>query len=370
MTTPLVSPEVARLRAYEPGKPIDEVRRELGVEDPVKLASNENAWGPSPHVIDAIAEAARELHLYPDGGAFHLRRAVAAQLDIAPEQLIFGNGSNEVIELLVRTFVQPGQNVVTSAVSFVAYKLVTLAASRELREAPLGPDHGFDLEALLARVDANTRLIFIANPNNPTGTCLGRDAVARFVDAVDARCAADPPIIALDEAYYEYADHDDYPDGLALIARRPRTIVLRTFSKAYGIAGARCGYGVTSPELAGLMERVRQPFNLNSLAQAGALAALADPDHVTRAVAETRLERAKLHAALEARGYGVVPSHTNFLLVDFHQPAAELHHALMRRGVICRPMAPYGLATHLRVTVGLPRENARLLAALDDLAAA
>jgi len=363
----LVSPEVARLRPYEPGKPIDEVRRELGVDDPVKLASNENAWGVSPRAVAAIAEAAREVHLYPDGGAFYLRRAVAEFVGVAPGQLVFGNGSNELIELLVRTFVQPGQNVVTSAVSFVAYKLCTLGAARELREAPLGADMGFDLDGLLERVDQNTRLIFIANPNNPTGTCLGADALDRFLAAVDARCAADPPIVAMDEAYIEYQSRSDYPDSVALVARRPRTVALRTFSKAYGLAGARCGYGVTSRELVELMERVRQPFNVNSLAQAGALAALGDQGHVQRCVRETLAERARVHAALATMGFGVVPSHCNFLLVAFHRDAAALHQALMRRGVICRPMGPYGLTTQLRVTIGLPAENDRLLAALAEV---
>jgi len=365
----LVSPEMAKLRPYEPGKPIDEVRRELGGDDPVKLASNENAWGVSPRAVEASAREARELHLYPDGGAFHLRRDLSTFLGVDPGQLIFGNGSNELIEMVIRTFVQPGQNVVTSAVSFVAYKLCTLAASRELREAPLGADKGFDLDALLARVDTNTRAIFIANPNNPTGTCLGAAALERFIAAVDERCADDPPILVMDEAYLEYATLPDYPDSLALVARRPRTIALRTFSKAYGLAGARCGYGVTSPELVGYMERLRQPFNLNSLAQAGARAALADQEHVRHAVAETLSERARVQTALEAMGFDVVPSHTNFLLIDFHRDGAALHQALMRRGVIGRPMGPYGLTTTLRVTIGLPSENDRFLAALREITA-
>lgn len=363
----LVSPEVARLRPYEPGKPIDEVRRELGVDDPVKLASNENAWGVSPRAVEAIAEAARGLHLYPDGGCFYLRRDVAAFLDVAPGQLVFGNGSNELIDMLVKTFVQPGQNVVTSAVSFVAYKLSTLGAAREFREAPLGPDKGFDLDALLALVDENTRMIFIANPNNPTGTCLGAEALDRFLAAVDERCAADPPILVMDEAYIEYQGRADYPDSVALVARRPRTVALRTFSKAYGLAGARCGYAVTSPELVGLLERTRQPFNVSALAQAGARAALADQDFVRRCVTETLLERERVHKRLEALGFDVIPSHANFLLVDFHRDAAALHQTLMRRGVICRPMGPYGLTTHLRVTIGLPTENDRFLAVVSNL---
>ena len=365
----LVSPEVAKLRPYEPGKPIDEVRRELGVDDPVKLASNENAWGVSPRAVEAIAREARELHLYPDGGAFHLRRELSTFLGVAPGQLIFGNGSNELIEIVIRTFVQPGQNVVTSALSFVAYKLCTLAAARELREAAIGADLGFDLDAMLALVDTDTRVIFIANPNNPTGTCLGAEALGRFIEAVDARCADDPPILVLDEAYLEYATLADFPDSLGLVRQRPRTVALRTFSKAYGLAGARCGYGVTSAELVGLMERVRQPFNLSSLAQAGARAALADQDHVRHAVRETLRERERVHAALEALGLRVVPSHTNFLLVDFGRDGAALNLALMRRGVIVRPMGPYGLSQSLRVTIGLPSENDRFLAALREILA-
>jgi len=361
---PLVSSEIESIRPYEPGRPIDEVRRELGIDDPVKLASNENAWGPSPRAVEAIARAAAEVHLYPDGGAYHLRQAVAARLGVDPAQIVFGNGSNEVLELVVRAFVQPGQNVVASEVSFIAYKLLTLAAGRELREAPLGPDMGYDLDAMLDRVDDRTRVIFLANPNNPTGTVIGRDALARFLAAVDARCGADPPVVVLDEAYLEFVDRPDHPSALAILAARPRTVVTRTFSKAYGLAGLRCGFGVTSPRLADYLNRVREPFNLNSLAQVAALAALADEAHLAEVVRATRAGRHALTSALAARGLRVVPSEANFVLVDFARDGLALHERLMRAGVICRPMAPYGLSTWLRVTVGRPEENQRLLDAL------
>ncbi|MFT7581018.1 MAG: histidinol-phosphate aminotransferase [Myxococcota bacterium] len=365
----LVSDTVEGLRPYEPGKPIDEVRRELGIEDPVKLASNENAWGPSPKVHDAIKDALVDLHRYPDGGAFHLRGALSSFWDIAPERFVFGNGSNELLELIVRVFVQPGQNVVTSAASFIAYKICTLAADREFREAPVAAGFGYDLEAILARVDANTRVIFIANPNNPTGTCLSAAELEAFIAAVDARCAADPPVIVLDEAYFEYVDRSDYPDSFALTARRPRTVVTRTFSKAYGLAAMRIGYAVTSPEMANYLDRVREPFNTNSLAQVAAIAALADRAHVDAVVAGTRAGREMLHNGLVERGFHVVPSQTNFLLVDFAQDCRVLHELLMREGAIARPMSPYGLSTCLRVTIGLPEENARFLAALDVVTA-
>ncbi|MCA9516981.1 MAG: aminotransferase class I/II-fold pyridoxal phosphate-dependent enzyme, partial [Myxococcales bacterium] len=206
MSRSLVSPEVASLRPYEPGKPIDEVRRELGVEDPVKLASNENAWGPSPAAVKAIAEAAAEVHLYPDGAAFHLRQELAAHLDVEPGRIVFGNGSNELIELVVRAFALEGDNVVTSAVSFVAYKIATLAAGREFREAPVDDGLGIDLDAVLGRCDERTRVVFLANPNNPTGTHLEAAAVDAFVAALDERFGEDPPIVVLDEAYLEYVD--------------------------------------------------------------------------------------------------------------------------------------------------------------------
>lgn len=364
MARSLVSPEVASLRPYEPGKPIDEVRRELGIEHPVKLASNENAWGPSPAAVKAIAEAAKEVHLYPDGAAFHLRAALSEHLGVEPARIVFGNGSNELIELVVRAFVLAGDNVVTSALSFVAYKIATLAAGREFREAAVGEGLGVDLEAVLARCDERTRVIFLANPNNPTGAHIEAAALEAFVAALDARFGDDPPVLVLDEAYLEYVDSPAHPDAIALVRRRPRTVTLRTFSKAYGLAGARCGYAVTSPELADFLNRIRAPFNLSSLAQAGALAALGDQEHMTAAVAETLTERERVTAALKELGFRVVPSQANFVLVDFQCDALALHGDLMKRGVITRPMRPYGLDQHLRVTIGRPEENDSFLEAL------
>ena len=363
----LVGPHIEALIPYAPGKPIEEVERETGVLNPVKLASNENPLGPSPRALEAIREMLSKLHLYPDGGGFYLKAALCERLGVEPDELILGNGSNELIELLIRTFLNPGDNVVTSAATFIAYRLASQACDREMREAPLTDGYGYDLEAMAERVDERTRLIFIANPNNPTGTLVGADALDRFIERVDAKCGGDPPILVLDEAYLEYVDSPDAPDSMGLYRRRERVVLMRTFSKAYGLAGFRCGYAVASPELVNYMNRVRAPFNVNSLALAGAQAALGDTEFLQEAVSLNRTEKARLMEAFEARGLTFVPSQTNFLLVDFERPAAEVFQGLMSLGIIVRPMAGYGLLTHQRITIGTAEENGKLLVAIDAL---
>ena len=352
---------------YSPGKPISEVQRELGLEHAVKLASNENPLGPSPKACEAIKKAAEELHLYPDGGCFYLRRAIAEKFGVSPDSLLLGNGSNELIELLIHAFVLPGTHVVASEASFIVYKLASKVRGREVREVPLAADRGYDLKALAEAVDADTRMVFIANPNNPTGTHIGAEALDTFIEEMDARAGDDPPILVLDEAYYEYVDAPGAPDSMAILARRPRTVVLRTFSKAYGLAGLRCGYGFTTPDIVAQINRVRAPFNVNSLAQVGAIAALDDDDFLKRAVTLNRECKAWLEAELSSRGLGVTPSQTNFLLVDFHSNAMPFYEALMTQGVITRPMGGYGLHTCLRISVGLPEENQKLVEAVDAL---
>ncbi len=372
MTSTHVPTYIDALIPYQPGKPIEEVEREIGVVGAIKLASNENAWGPSPQVAAAISREASRLHLYPDGGAFYLKRDLAAHLGVDASQLIVGNGSNELIELLIRTFLETGDNVVTSACAFVAYKISTKAAGYELREAPLGAGMAYDLDAVAQQVNARTRLIFLANPNNPTGTCFTEDALTRFVDTVDAAADAggyQSPIIVLDEAYLEYVRLDGYQDSLAWVAKRPRTVVLRTFSKAYGLASLRVGYGVATPDLIDYMNRIRLPFNVSALAQVAARAALSDQPWLTTVVSETVAERDAMTSELNARGFGVIPSQTNFLLVHMGGPAGDWYQKLLERGVITRPMRPYGLTEHLRISVGLPVQNARLYAALDALRA-
>jgi histidinol-phosphate aminotransferase len=363
---PDIGKHILDIKPYSPGKPIEEVKREYGLSEAIKLASNENPLGPSPKAKAAIEEALSNLHLYPDGSGYYLKRALSERLSVPHEGIILGNGSNELIELITRTFMSlPGLNAVTSECTFVVYRIIMQACDVELRETPMTADMRYDLSAMANAVDANTRLIFIANPNNPTGTYVTQQELDAFIDDVDGRCAGDPPIIVLDEAYTEYITEDDYPDGLALMRRRPRTMLLRTFSKAYGLAGIRLGYGVAEPRLWDRVNRIRQPFNVNSLALVGGLAALDDHDFLRRARGINEEGKAFLSTELKARGFNVVPSQTNFILVDFQRDAAEVFEALLREGTIVRPMKGYGLPTSARISIGLPEENRRLIEALD-----
>lgn len=365
----IVPDHIASLTPYPPGKPIEEVERELGIEGCVKLASNENPLGPSPLAVEAMTSELSRLHFYPDGGGYYLKRKLSARFDVTPDQIVLGNGSNELLELIIRTFMVPGANAVSSASTFVIYRLASKAAGYTLRETPLAADFGYDTDALLELVDPQTRLVFIANPNNPTGTYIDRARLEDFVARMDARCADDPPILVLDEAYFEFAEASDYPDGMDILGRRPRTVVLRTFSKAYGLAGIRLGYGFTSPELADYINRVRAPFNVSNLALVAGEAALDDHGHLARVVALNRTEKARVSAALEARGVRVVPSQTNFLLADFGRDGVTLFQSLMKHGVITRPMGVYGLPHCLRITVGTPPQNDKLVAAIDQVLA-
>lgn len=367
--SPIVADWIQGLRPYEPGKPIEEVERELGVVGALKLASNENAWGSSPAALDAANNALAKSHLYPDAACWSLREALATRLGIGMGELVIGNGSNELIGFLVRALVKPGQSVLSSAGSFIAYKLSTLAHGRRFVEAPLGADLGYDLDALVAAADATTKLVFIANPNNPTGTLLGRAALLRFFEALDRKCAGNPdgaPIVVMDEAYVEFIapDRDDVAQGLELYRARPRVVLLRTFSKAYGLAALRVGYAVSEPAIADYLNRVRDPFNVSTVGQAAALAALKDEAWMRGTVAETLAERTRVSAALADLGLGVTPSQANFVLIDLGRDARGVNDLLMRRGIIARPMGPAGLPHHLRLTIGRPHENDKALAAL------
>lgn len=363
----LVSETLLNLKPYEAGKPIEEVERELGIKNPVKLASNENAYGPSPKALEAARAVLGKLHLYPDAAAHELRHALAQRLGVDPAWIVLGNGSNELLALIVRTFVQGFDNVVGSAGSFIAYKIVTRAADRTYREATLGADLGFDLDEMAALVDDQTRVVFIANPNNPTGTFISKDALERFIEVVDQKAGPEgPALVVLDEAYLEFVDRADAPDGLDFLKRRSRTILTRTFSKAYGLAGLRVGYAVMDGELAGYINRVREPFNVNLVAQVAARAALDDEAWVRETTAQIRADRVKLATALTELGLNVTPSQGNFVLVEVGD-SARVHQALMRRGFIARPQGASGLPRHLRVTVGKPDENAGFVRALDDV---
>jgi len=357
---PLVPPNVESLQPYVPGKPIEEVEREYGVRDVAKLASNENALGPSPRALAAAREACARMNLYPDGSAFYLRGAIAERFGVPPDEVVVGNGSNELIELLVRTFVLEGEEVLTSAQSFVAYKLAAQAHGRTLVEAPMRGRFHYDLDALAARLSSRTKVVFLANPDNPTGTWFLERDLVRFLEAV-------PPhaLVVLDEAYVEFVDAPGFQDSLSLRRRFPNLVVLRTFSKIYGLAGLRLGYGFARREVAGFIDRVRAPFNVSLVAQAAGVGALGDREHVERTRELVRRERPFLAAGLAALGATVVPSQGNFLLADFPGRAGkDLFEALLREAVVVRPMGGYGFPTAQRITVGTRPENEKALAAL------
>jgi histidinol-phosphate aminotransferase len=356
-----LNPNVKTLEPYQPGKPIEELTRELGIRDVVKLASNENPRGPGIAVHEALASAATSMARYPDGSGYRLKRALSAHLDVAPERITLGNGSNDVLELIAKVALTPGAEAVVSAHAFVVYPLAVVSNGGRLVTVP-ARDFGADLDAMLDAVGDATRLVFLANPNNPTGTWIGGDELVRFLERLPAHV-----LFVLDEAYFEYLDDPEYPDGMALIERFPNLIVTRTFSKIYGLAALRVGYAVSHPSVADLMNRVRQPFNVSSIGLECAQAALTDQAFVdsSRELNARGLEQ--LCSAFADRGLPWIPSGGNFVTVGFGRDAMPIYQALLQRGVIVRPIANYGMPEHLRVTVGLESENQRFLEALFDV---
>lgn len=366
----LATPGVRKLTPYLPGKPIGELQRELGLSQIVKLASNENPLGPSPVALAAARAALDESHLYPDGGGFALKAALSAKLGVSPAQITLGNGSNDVLDLAARVFLSPEVSAVFSEHAFALYPLVTQAAGAQARVAAVhdgsrGPRYGHDLAAMAALIDADTRLVFVANPNNPTGTYLRRDELRSFLERLPGHVVA-----VVDEAYFEYVAEPDYPNALDWLGDFPHLIVTRTFSKAYGLAGLRVGYAVSSPNIADLLNRVRQPFNVNAPGLVAAAAALSDAEHLRRTVDLNRAGLEQLAGAFAARGIAHIPSVGNFITLDLGRPAAPVYAALLQAGVIVRPIANYGLPNHLRVTVGTAEENRIFLAALDGVLSA
>lgn len=354
----LASPGIRDLQPYVPGKPVEELQRELGLTDVIKLASNENPLGPSIRVVESLAQVMPELARYPDGSAWHLKNSLGEFLGVKPEALTIGNGSNDVLELLARVFLNETNESIVSQHSFVVYPLVTRAIGAALRVVP-AKHYGQDLQATLNSVSPKTRMVFIANPNNPTGTWTGRSELTEFLDQL-----REDVIVVLDEAYFEYVQEADYPDGIQLMQRYPNLAVTRTFSKAYGLASLRVGYAVSHPDIADLMNRVRQPFNVNAMSLVAAQAALEDQAHVQEAVRINREGLRFLTAACERMGLAYIPSVGNFLTIDFGRDAMPIYNDLLREGVIVRPIGVYDLPNHLRVTVGLPEENQRFVEAL------
>lgn len=361
----LALPGVRELAPYQPGKPIAELQRELGFDHIVKLASNENPLGPSPKALEALQRTIGDIALYPDGSGFELKRALAAALNVNSVQITLGNGSNDVLELVARTFLPPACRAVFSVHAFAVYPIVTQAVgavgvAAAAHDGTDGPRYGHDLAALAQAVDEDTRVVFIANPNNPTGTYLPGTQLRSFLAGLP-----DHVIAVVDEAYLEYVVAADYQSVLHWLPDFPNLIVTRTFSKAYGLAGLRVGFAVSSAEVADLLNRVRQPFNVNTLALAAAEAALDDRDHLAKTVAMNQTGLAQLAHAFAERGLSYIPSVGNFIAVDLGRPAAPVFESLLREGVIVRPIANYGLPNHLRITVGTEQENKEFLRALD-----
>ncbi len=359
----LAAPGVRGLTPYLPGKPIEELERELGVSNIIKLASNENPLGPSPRVLAAIQAVLPELWLYPDGNGFILKAKLSELLGVRPEQITLGSGSSDLLDFAVRAFVTPADEVMFSEHAFAIYSIVTRTAGATARIVP-ARHWGNDLTAMAQAISERTKLIFIANPNNPTGTWLPGVELEAFL-----RDLPDHVMVLLDEAYFDYAAHPamgavGYPNGIEWVERFPQLIVARTFSKSYGIAGLRVGYGVSHPEVADLLNRVRPPFNVNTLGLVAAASALEDSDHLARTLELNSTGMAQLTKGFGEMGLEFIPSVGNFVSVDVGRPAAPVYDALLREGVIVRPVANYGMPNHLRITVGLPEENQRCLEAM------
>ncbi len=365
-------PGVRGLRAYDPGHDLVALRRRFAEQALTELGSNENPFGPSPRALDAARASLADAHRYPDPLGGDLKRALAARHDVAPAQILLGNGSHELLMQFAQVFAGPGADVVASRYGFAVYALAAQAAGARLRVAEAYPrDHaqprGHDLDAIAACIDGGVRLVYLANPNNPTGTWFGAESFARFMRRVPENV-----LVVVDEAYAEFAidDADGYGSALDLLPQYRNLVVTRTFSKAHALAGLRVGYAVADRGLVAVMERVRESFNVNMPALAAAETALSDAAHLQNGITGNREQRAWLIAALRERGWPVAPSATNFVLVEFGEHTTAIEKELIARGVVARPMGGYGLPECLRITVGSAEENARLLAALDTIAAA
>jgi histidinol-phosphate aminotransferase len=349
-----VHPDIAALRPYVPGKPIEELQRELGLARVIKLASNENPLGPSPKALAVINDSAATLHRYPDGGAFRLREALADRWKVTSDHIILGNGSDEILGLLARTFLSPGDEAVMADQTFVIYKMEVMAAHGKAVTIPL-KQWRHDLSAMADAITARTRLLFLCNPNNPTGTMVSAEEVARLLARVPEHV-----VVVFDEAYYEYVRRSDFPDSMTYVKQGRNAIVLRTFSKIYGLAGLRIGYGVTTPEISNLLNRVRPPFNANSIAQCAALAALNDDEHVANSRAVNQAGMEQVVNGLTALGFTPIPSEANFVYFDVGRDGRQVFDSLLRQGVIVRHIE----GRMIRVTIGQAEDNHIFLGAL------
>ncbi len=359
----LATPGVAGLTPYHPGKPTSELKRELGLDDIIKLASNENPLGPGQNALNALKQLP-DVGRYPDGSGFALREKIAIRHDVRPDMITLGNGSNDVLELVTRAFVEPGDEVIYSDHAFAVYALASQAVSARSIVVPAN-HYGHDLRAMARAVTDRTKLMFVANPNNPTGTWSSGSELRELLDRVP-----DHVIVVIDEAYFEYAEAvADYPNAASWISDVPNLVVTRTFSKAHGLAGLRIGYGLSHPQVADLLNRIRQPFNVNALALVAAEAAISDSEHLARSLEVNNRGMQQLVEGFDSLGIHYLPSLGNFICIDMAQPAWPIYDALLKQGVIVRPIGNYGMPDHLRISIGLEQENARFLKSLAEVLA-
>ncbi|WP_101775764.1 histidinol-phosphate transaminase [Pasteurella oralis] len=352
---------VKQLQPYQAGKPIEELERELGISNIIKLASNENPFGLPESAKQAIQAELNNLTRYPDSNGFYFKQAIAKKFGLTPEQITLGNGSNDLLELIAHTFASEHDEIMFSQYAFIVYPLVTQAINAQKIEIP-AKDYGTDLNAFLNAISAKTKLIYIANPNNPTGTFLSAVEISEFLDKVPNHV-----IVVLDEAYTEFTLPEERIDSFQLLAKHPNLVICRTLSKAYGLAGLRIGYAVSSTEIADLFNRVRQPFNCNSLALAAATAVINDEAFIAKVAENNCQGLTLLEDFFIAKGLKYVASKGNFVLLDLQQPALPIYQALLRKGIIVRPVGGYGLPNHLRISIGLPEENQRFIQALSEI---
>jgi histidinol-phosphate aminotransferase len=357
----LANLHIRNITPYQPGKPIEEVERELGIPSVVKLASNENPLGPSLHAILAAEKALLKSHLYPDGGSYELKQALSKFLQVEPSQLTVGNGSENVLEVIAKAYLREDSEAIISQYAFLTIQLLIGSYNAKMITVPAN-QFGHDIKEMLAAMTDNTRIIFVVNPNNPTGTYTSADDMRLLLDSV-------PPhvLIVVDEAYHEYIDRADYLNVLPLLNQYPNLVITRTFSKAYGLAGLRLGYAVSSVEIADMLNRARLPFNVNSIVATAAIAALEDQEHIAKSIALNKQGMRQLEDAFNKMNIPYIPSLGNFIALDVAQNALEIYQKLLYEGVITRPLSAYGLPTHLRVTIGKTDENEKFLKALHEV---
>jgi len=361
----LATPGVVGLHPYQPGKPVEELERELGIDNIIKLASNENPLGPGTKAMRALVSTS-ELSRYPDGNGHDLKNALAKFHGVETKQITLGNGSNEILELITRAITEPKNEIIFSEHAFAVYPLVTQAVGAKAVVIP-AQNWGHDIVAMQAAINKNSRIMFIANPNNPTGTWLDKQTLRTLLESIPEHM-----VVVLDEAYAEYVEEDDYPNGVQWVNDFPNLLVTRTFSKAFGLAGLRIGYGISHTDIADLMNRIRQPFNVNSLALSAAEAALTDREHLQQSVRLNQNGMTQLTNAFDAMDLQYIPSVGNFICVDIKQSGQsgmEIYNKLLHKGVIVRPIDNYGMPNHLRITIGLEKENKKFIKALESVLA-